>query len=64
MKDHTLCDTFSFSLKVTVFVKNYAPSKRDLCKGFYNQFHNILRLFDVLPNFPVTTSEKMADYCS
>ena len=28
----------------------------------HNQFHNILRLFDVLPNFPFTTSEMMADY--
>ena len=28
----------------------------------YNQFHNILRLFDVLPNFPLTTSETMGDY--
>ena len=27
----------------------------------YNQFHNILRLFDVLPNFPFTTSETMGD---
>ena len=27
-----------------------------------NQFHNILRLFDVLPNFPFTTSEMMGDY--
>ena len=25
----------------------------------YNRFHNILRLFDVLPNFPFTTSETM-----
>ena len=24
--------------------------------------HNILRLFDVLPNFPFTTSETMRDY--
>ena len=24
---------------------------------FYNHFHNILRLFDVLPNFPLTTSK-------
>ena len=30
--------------------------------GTYNQFHNILRLFDVLPNFPFTTSETMCDY--
>ena len=27
-----------------------------------NNFHNILRLFDVLPNFPFTTSEAMRDY--
>ena len=27
----------------------------------YNHFHNILRLFDVLPNFPFTTSEMMYD---
>ena len=25
-------------------------------------FHNILRLFDVLPNFPFTTIEMMGDY--
>ena len=28
----------------------------------YNEFHNILRLFNVLPNFPFTTSETMGDY--
>ena len=28
-----------------------------------NNFHNILRLFDVLPNFPFTRSETMRDYC-
>ena len=28
----------------------------------YNQFHNILRLFNVLPNFPLTASETMGDY--
>ena len=27
-----------------------------------NQFHNILRLFDVLPNFSFTISETMRDY--
>ena len=27
-----------------------------------NHFHNILRLFDVFPNFPFTTSETMRDY--
>ena len=28
----------------------------------YNHSHNILRLFDVLPNFPFTKSETMDDY--
>ena len=28
----------------------------------YNQMHNILRLFNDLPNFPFTTSETMRDY--
>ena len=28
----------------------------------YNHFHNILRLFNVLPNSPFTTNEKMRDY--
>ena len=28
----------------------------------YNQFQNILRVFDVLSNFPFTTSETMDDY--
>ena len=27
----------------------------------FNQFHNILRLFEVLPNFPFTTSETMGN---
>ena len=27
-----------------------------------NHFHNILRLFDVLPNFSFTTSETIRDY--
>ena len=28
----------------------------------YNHFDNILRVFDVLPNFLFTTSETMRDY--
>ena len=28
----------------------------------YNPGHNILRLFDVLPNFPFTISKTMPDY--
>ena len=31
------------------------------CK-LYNQFYNILRLFDALPNFPFTSSETMCNY--
>ena len=27
-----------------------------------SQFHNILRLFHVLPNSPITTNETMCDY--
>ena len=26
------------------------------------EVHNILRLFDILPNYPFTTSEMMRDY--
>ena len=29
---------------------------------FHNHGHNILRLFDVLPNFPFTTGETKRDY--
>ena len=28
----------------------------------YNQFHNILRLFDVLPNLPFTISDTICNY--
>ena len=31
-------------------------------KCSYNHFYNILRLFDVLPNFPFTASEMMCDW--
>ena len=31
-------------------------------KGTYNHFHDILRLFDVLPNFPFTRIETKRDY--
>ena len=33
-----------------------------LCCYAHNQFHNILRLFGVLPNFPFITSKTMCDY--
>ena len=28
----------------------------------YNNFHNILRIFDALPNFPFTGGETMCDF--
>ena len=31
-------------------------------KWVYNHFHNILRLFDVLPNIPSTASQMIGDY--
>ena len=32
------------------------------CHDTYNLDHNILKLFDALPNFPLTTSETNCDY--
>ena len=35
----------------------------NLCKAnTCNHFHNILRLFDVLPSFPFSTNETLRDY--
>ena len=39
---------------------NETKSVNHICN--YNQFHNILRLFDVLLNFPFITSETMDDH--
>ena len=57
-----------FMWRVAIVVK-YVPVKeykktfiKSLKIRAYNQFHNILRLFDVLPNFRFTTSEMMCDY--
>ena len=41
---------------------NFQRSLLSLNLEIYNRFHNILRLFDVLPNFPFTTSEMMDHY--
>ena len=47
-----------------LFITNSAVNKTYKAKENFsdNHFHNILRLFDVLPNFPFTTSETMRDY--
>ena len=42
--------------------RKFDPGCRRKTGKTYNQFHNILRLFDVSPNFPFTTSETMGDY--
>ena len=46
------------------FLKNLVFNKKQKAKENFedNQIHNILRLFDALPNFPSTTSETMGDY--
>ena len=38
--------------------KNFGKMKIKIVISIYNQLHNILRLFDVTPNFPFTTSER------
>ena len=45
----------------TIFTK-FPRQKLPFSNNAYNQFHNILRLFDVLPSFPSTTSGTMCDY--
>ena len=46
---------------ITFLERNFASSS---CSEILrdNDFHNVLRLFDVLPNFLFTTSETMGDY--
>ena len=59
MTEQTSCyDQRGFSCNSRIF----RISVREQVTGNYNQFHNILRLFDLLPNFPSTTSEMMDDY--
>ena len=56
---------FSFRLEIP-FLDNFSPKYQiyqfKLKFDTYNQFHNILRLSDVLPKFLFTTSETMGDY--
>ena len=54
-------------INLTMFGKGMSKDKvlsvitgaKSIC---YDLFHNILRLFDVSPNFSFTTSETMRDY--
>ena len=43
------------------YVKEFSALEKG-SRMSYNQLHNILRLFDVLPNFAFPTSETMGDY--
>ena len=61
---------FSFLAVASGFVRTQKEHRSFISKQFwitplntfYNHFHNILRLFDVLPTFLSTTSETMRDY--
>ena len=52
----------------TSVMKELRPSQVSLIKCFaelvndYNHGHNIMRIFDVLRNFPFTASETKSDY--
>ena len=50
MKEEPLYEIESEGSNVVVYLRNS-----------YNHFHNILRLFDILTNFPFITSETMRD---
>ena len=49
------------TINVDASVKNIIYVKQ-IIFGNLNHFHNILRLFDVFPNFLFSTSETMRDY--
>ena len=58
--------SFSNSFLPKWFLVELRNSSTEVLDTYYNrscnQVYNILRLFDVLPNFPFTTSEAMGDY--
>ena len=52
-------------LSFVVFVGLFSTEIQPQCfiwRFNYNHGHNIMRIFDVLPNFPFTTSETKPDY--
>ena len=49
-------------MKVTKTLRLSDRSASQQSTGYYNHGHNILRLFDILPNVPFTTSETKDDY--
>ena len=44
------------------FYRNTTDDCSDSTRFYYNHGHNILRLFDVSPNFPFTTIETKRHY--
>ena len=61
LQDFTLKKIYRY-YTFTVKIYDYIMVKIICVWWTYNQFHNILRLFDALPNFPFATSEIMGDY--
>ena len=59
--DQTIRNLTSGDLRIPLEVSRQGVTG---LKKASNQFHNILRLLDVLRNFPFTTSETMSDYYS
>ena len=64
--DNILCGKFVPSVPImtndnltVTLVSFFVP---EFGNQIYNHFLNILRLFDVLPNFPSVASEKKRDY--
>ena len=53
----TNLQALSCGVAITIIV-----SKEKSVKNTYNHGHNILKLFDTLPNFLFTTSETKRDY--
>ena len=56
-----VCLHFNFFFLYFILLSEYESIHFPL-QSFYNLGHNILRLFDVLPNFPLTISETSRDY--
>ena len=58
---HQKLESLQYNACLAVTGTIHGSSREKYTKN-YNQFHNILRLFDVLPNFLLATSETMCDY--
>ena len=65
----SLCTSYDEMQKVDFGVAQSVADTTNSCRApvhsaieSYNHFHNILILFDDLPNFPFTASETMRNY--